>query len=74
VKSSVHFRAEFEPLAEEVLLLAAPGRVQEAIDGLAYRRLRPGQRLKPLGKPFQVSEQQFEPVSSRLNNETGVPK
>ena len=47
VKSSVHFRAEFEPIAEEVILVAAPGHVVETGD-LPYRRLRPGVRLTPM--------------------------
>lgn len=57
VKSSVHFRAEFEPLAEEVLLIAAPGLVPESNIDLPYRRLRDGLRLRPLGKAFSQPHQ-----------------
>jgi microcystin degradation protein MlrC len=52
VKSSVHFRAEFGPLAQEVLLVAAPGLVPVASPDLPYKRLRDGVRLSPLGQAF----------------------
>ena len=54
VKSAVHFRAEFEPIAEEVVLVAAPGNVVESGD-LPYRRLRPGVRLTPMGNMLSGS-------------------
>lgn len=44
LKSSVHFRADFGPLAREVLIVAAPGPSPADISGLPYRRLRPGVR------------------------------
>lgn len=49
LKSSVHFRADFEPIAGEVIVVACPG--PNPVDHLAldYRRLRPGVRLTPLG-------------------------
>ena len=50
VKSSVHFRAEFEPIAEEVLLVAAPGLVPERIEALPFKNLRDGVRLRPMGE------------------------
>jgi microcystin degradation protein MlrC len=53
VKSSVHFRAAFgPPLAQEVLLIAAPGLVPESSADLPYRRLRGGMRMRPLGQAF----------------------
>ena len=44
LKSSVHFRAHFEPIAAEVLVVAAPGPNPAGLAGLSYRRLRPGVR------------------------------
>ncbi len=49
LKSSVHFRADFTPIAEAILVVAAPG--PNPVDHLKldYKRLRPGIRLMPLG-------------------------
>jgi microcystin degradation protein MlrC len=47
LKSSVHFRADFEALAAEVLVVAAPGAVVADPSRLPFRRLRPGLRLSP---------------------------
>ena len=52
LKSSVHFRADFQPIAEEILVVAAPGPVPVDNSSLDYRRLRPGLRLMP-GGPTQ---------------------
>jgi microcystin degradation protein MlrC len=49
LKSSVHFRGDFQPLAEEILVVAAPGPNIDDPTKLPYRRLRPGVRLRPLG-------------------------
>ncbi len=49
LKSSVHFRAHFEPIAQEILVVAAPGPNPADFAALTYRRLRPGVRLMPLG-------------------------
>ena len=56
LKSSVHFRADFEPIAEQVLVVAAPG--PNPVDHLTlpFRRLRPGLRLAPLGPAFEAAE------------------
>jgi microcystin degradation protein MlrC len=51
-KSSVHFRADFEPIAETLLICAAPGAMPADTSTLPWTRLRPGIRLKPNGKPF----------------------
>lgn len=40
VKSSVHFRAAYEPIARAVLLARAPGRVEMDIASLPFRRAR----------------------------------
>jgi microcystin degradation protein MlrC len=53
VKSTVHFRADFEPIAETVLNVEAPGVHPCRLDEVPYRRLRPGVRLGPCGRPFR---------------------
>jgi len=55
LKSSVHFRAHFQPIAGEVIVVAAPGPNPVDHRKLAYRRLRPGVRLMPMGPPFAAS-------------------
>ena len=52
VKSSVHFRADFEPIAEEVLVVASPGPNPADHTVLPYKRLRAGVRLMPGGDAF----------------------
>ncbi len=47
VKSSVHFRADFEPIAAAVLVAAAPGPVVADPSTLPFRHLRRGLRLRP---------------------------
>ena len=47
VKSSVHFRAHFQPIAEAVLVAAAPGPVVADPATLPFTNLRPGLRLRP---------------------------
>jgi microcystin degradation protein MlrC len=47
VKSSVHFRADFTPLASAIIVAKAPGPVAIDHTELSYRRLRPGMRLMP---------------------------
>ena len=51
-KSSVHFRADFEPIAEKLLICAAPGAMPADTATLPWMRLRPGIRIKPNGAPF----------------------
>ena len=52
-KSSVHFRADFEPIAEKLLICAAPGAMPADTASLPWTRLRPGIRIKPNGPAFQ---------------------
>ncbi|MEL6767060.1 MAG: M81 family metallopeptidase [Pseudomonadota bacterium] len=52
VKSTVHFRADFEPIAQAVLVAEAPGAFPCRLDRIPYRNLRPGLRLGPLGPAF----------------------
>ena len=49
LKSSVHFRADFAPIAEEILVVLAPGPCIEDTLQLPYQRLREGLRLRPNG-------------------------
>jgi microcystin degradation protein MlrC len=49
LKSTVHFRADFAPIAEAILAVRAPGAAVSDPAELPYRRLRPGVRLRPLG-------------------------
>ena len=51
-KSSVHFRADFEPIAEKLLICAAPGAMPANTADLPWTRLKPGIRVKPNGAPF----------------------
>ncbi|WP_420133195.1 M81 family metallopeptidase [Rhodopseudomonas sp.] len=53
VKSSVHFRADFQPIAEKLLICAAPGAMPADPAALPWTRLRPGVRIKPNGSPFK---------------------
>lgn len=47
LKSSVHFRADFQPIATAVLVVAAPGPVVADPATLPFTRLREGLRLRP---------------------------
>ena len=53
VKSTVHFRADFEPIAAKVLNVAAAGANPCVLPDVPSRRLRPGVRLGPCGPPFR---------------------
>jgi microcystin degradation protein MlrC len=48
-KSSVHFRADFAPIAHEILVAAAPGPMIADPAKLPWTRLRSGMRLSPMG-------------------------
>lgn len=52
LKSSVHFRADFQPIAEEVLVVRSPGPALADPAEFAWTRLRAGVRLRPLGPVF----------------------
>jgi microcystin degradation protein MlrC len=49
LKSSVHFRADFEPIAREVLVVKAPGPALADPAEFHWTKLRKGIRLHPLG-------------------------
>ena len=61
VKSTVHFRADFEPIAEQVLLVEAPGAHPCRLEDLDYRRLRSGLRLGPGGHFFVAHDRSIAP-------------
>jgi microcystin degradation protein MlrC len=52
LKSAVHFRAEFEPMSETVIVIVAPGGHVVDPGAYGYKRLRKGVRLGPLGPAF----------------------
>ncbi len=49
VKSSVHFRADFQPIAKEVLVVKAPGPALADPVEFDWKKIRKGIRLRPLG-------------------------
>lgn len=52
LKSSVHFRADFAPIAQDILVVKAPGAMLADPLDFPFKRLRPGLRLRPLGPAF----------------------
>ena len=51
-KSSVHFRADFSPIAHSVLVAESPGPMVADPINLPWKRLTPGIRLRPNGPIF----------------------
>lgn len=51
-KSSVHFRADFAPIAEEILVCKAPGPMLADPGDFPWKRLAPGMRVRPGGPAF----------------------
>jgi microcystin degradation protein MlrC len=49
LKSSVHFRADFEPIAKEILVVKSPGPALADPAEFKWTKLRKGVRLRPLG-------------------------
>lgn len=56
VKSTCHFRADFEPIAESVLVAIAPGAHLVDAREYPYKHLRAGVRLEPLGPAYQPQQ------------------
>ena len=54
LKSSVHFRADFQPIAERVIVATSPGPVVADPALLPFRNLRPGLRLRPMSNQASV--------------------
>jgi microcystin degradation protein MlrC len=63
-KSSVHFRADFEPIAERLIICAAPGAMPADSSALPWTRLRPGIRTKPNGRAFAAPAKSHSPTPS----------
>ena len=53
-KSSVHFRADFTPIAHTILVVESPGPMVADPANLPWKRLAPGLRLRPNGPVFVV--------------------
>jgi microcystin degradation protein MlrC len=51
-KSSVHFRADFGPISEAILIAKAPGPMKADPADLPWTRLSPGMRVSPGGPKF----------------------
>ncbi len=58
LKSSVHFRADFQPIATEVLVVQSPGPVVADLASMPFRKLRPGVALTPVGPIHKETTQQ----------------
>ena len=63
-KSSVHFRADFEPIAAKLIICAAPGAMPADPAALPWTRLRPGVRIKPNGAPFAAASSRISATDS----------
>jgi len=53
LKSTCHYRGEFEPIAEEVIVVLAPGYYLADPVAYPFRKLRHGVRLRPQGPEFK---------------------
>jgi microcystin degradation protein MlrC len=49
LKSTVHFRADFQPIAETILVVQSPGAHMTDPAEMPYKHLRKGIRLQPMG-------------------------
>jgi microcystin degradation protein MlrC len=54
LKSSVHFRAAFESIAQDILIVESPGAMIVDPTNLPFEHLRPGLRMRPLGPSFPL--------------------
>ena len=56
LKSTVHFRADFQPIAETILVVQSPGaHVTDPVE-MPYKNLRKGVRLRPMGPVWQGAD------------------
>jgi microcystin degradation protein MlrC len=53
LKSSVHFRADFEAIADTILVAKAPGPMAADPVDLPWERLHPDIRVRPMGPSFE---------------------
>ena len=51
-KSSVHFRADFDAIAQTILTCTAPGPMPVSPASLPFTNLAQGMRLEPMGAVF----------------------
>ncbi|MEJ8475716.1 M81 family metallopeptidase [Roseibium algae] len=57
-KSSVHFRADFAPIAADILVCTAPGPMALYASDLPFKKLSEGIRLSPGGPAFNSDQQE----------------
>ena len=60
LKSSAHFRADFTPIAERILVCASPGPMISDTASLPWTRLHPEMRLAPGGPTFAAAQKAQE--------------
>jgi microcystin degradation protein MlrC len=72
-KSSVHFRADFESIAEKLIICAAPGAMPADTAALPWTRLRPGIRTRPNGTPFAPAADLRSPFSAHSPASSSAP-
>ena len=53
-KSSVHFRADFTPIAETILVCKSPGPMALLASDLPFENLKDGIRMSPCGPSFRA--------------------
>ena len=55
LKSTVHFRADFQPIAETILVVQSPAaHITDPVE-MPYKHLRKGMKLRPMGPVWQGS-------------------
>ncbi len=57
IKSAVHFLADYQPIAQEVIFTESPGANPCQLDLIPFKRLRPGVRLGPHGPLYASAAQ-----------------
>jgi microcystin degradation protein MlrC len=65
VKSSVHFRGDFGPIARDVLVARSPGLMAADPADLAWHRLPTSRRVAPGARTYPVSPPRPEPLRTR---------
>ena len=64
-KSSVHFRADFEPIAQAVLVAKSDGHMAADPADLPWTALGNGMRVSPGGRPFENAKRATDSASGR---------
>ena len=52
LKSTNHYRADFQPIASEIMVVTAPGAIMENLPEIPYTKLREGVRLGGKGPAY----------------------